>query len=45
MQDEIEWLEEKPEAFAANSVANTIINSDDIEIMQKCWGWMAVGRG
>lgn len=29
-QDEIEWLEEKPVAFIQNSVANTIINSDDI---------------
>ena len=29
-QDEIEWLEEKPVAYIQNSVANTIINSDDI---------------
>ena len=29
-QDEVEWLEEKPVAYIQNSVANTIINSDDI---------------
>lgn len=29
-QDEIEWLEEKPVAYIVNSVANTIINSDDV---------------
>ncbi|MEC7177780.1 MAG: S8 family serine peptidase [Candidatus Thermoplasmatota archaeon] len=38
MQDEIEWLEEKPEAFASNSVANTIINSDDIRDNAKMLG-------
>ena len=30
-QDEIEWLEEKPVAMMVNSVANTIINSDEIQ--------------
>ena len=30
LQDEIEWLEEKPIAAILNSVANTIINSDDV---------------
>ena len=30
-QGEIEWLEEMPVSFLANSVANTIINSDDIQ--------------
>ena len=31
-------MEEKPEAFAANSVANTIINSDDIRDNTKMLG-------
>ena len=30
LQDEIEWIEEKPVAGIVNSVANTIINSDDV---------------
>ena len=30
-QGEIEWLEETPVSFFVNSVANTIINSDDIQ--------------
>ena len=38
LQDEIEWLEQKPEAFALNSVANTIINSDDIRDNAKMTG-------
>jgi len=38
LQDEIEWMEEKPEAFVFNSVANTIINSDDIRDNTKMLG-------
>ena len=30
-QGEIEWMEEKPVPMSTNSVANTIINSDDIQ--------------
>ena len=30
-QGEVEWLEEMPVSFFANSVGNTIINSDDIQ--------------
>ena len=30
LQDEIEWLEEKPVSYLQNTVANTIINSDDV---------------
>ena len=38
LQDEIEWMEEKPESFIFNSVANTIINSDDIRDNTKMLG-------
>ena len=38
LQDEVEWMEEKPEAFIFNSVANTIINSDDIRDNTKMLG-------
>ena len=30
LQDEIEWLEEKPVSYLQNTVANTIINSDGV---------------
>ena len=30
-QGEVEWLEEMPVSFFVNSVANTIINSDDVQ--------------
>ena len=38
VQDEVEWMEEKPEPFMFNSVANTIINSDDIRDNTKMLG-------